>query len=1003
MGICPTSEISVNNKVDINVPGNNEKESPNRDVNLDNINIKKNSDQPSDNSTEMYKKIKTYSNNINLNHKKILNPKANIKKSKLKEDKNDNNIINNKNIENKNKEDEKSIIEEEEDEEEKNKEKQIISKTQIVESFKVNILENTKSKFISEDKTLINIIKSHFLFDHLSEEEINKITNSISKRKLKKGTIIFNEEEEANNLYIIKKGTVKIFDKKKYIIISEEYSSFGEISLIPYITKRKYSAITESNVELYEINKNSYFDIIQNKINKESNKDIIFNYFLEKETIFYGISNEEKKNFLNLIRYQDIKNDKTKIQLKENFSNSFFPNENTKMFFVGKGRIQISIKQNNNNYLSYYISEGSNFGFSQFLFDKEKKKKITKEDYFIGYSKDNIILYLNEKIFIECFGINYKNYLLNSCALNYVKSDNILNTIKVNCNVPDDEIYKLFKIKKYIDNTLIFQKGISSNNSKSIIILEGKLSGFKLKEQKSINKYLFEGNNILTFKDFEEDFVTLKDTIIYETTIEQIQNYTKEKKLNSSYIIILYNILNKFQIFNRIKIEKAFDIIKHIHIKYYKQNHIIQKIGKAFKNIYLIENGTIAVYSKSNSLIKIIDTGNFIGGISILDEQSSKYNYIVYSKDIILYQIDKNYYLELLKEQSINDYIKYKMYLESDISLNDLYYLSYLGRGKFGNVCLVHNEIFFYAIKSISKCFVEQKFEIKYLFFEKNTLSLMDHPFILKLIKTLKNENWLFFLTEYIPGINMGEYLDSRKNKRNLFETKFYASLLFITINYIHKKKIIHRDIKPTNIMIDERGYIKLIDFGTAKLLNDNEKTKTIIGSPNFISPEVLLGKGYSFSCDYWSIGICIYYIYYGVLPFGNNSLEILDTYKEIIEKDISFSDNDNIELNSLLNTLLDKNENNRLSLYKMIKTHFFFKDIDFDALLSYKIKAPFIPLKDQRSNDDNLQNINSPFIHFIDNQKNDSKSTITLKSNISKKNFSLNLNNIPNNWFESF
>ena len=203
--------------------------------------------------------------------------------------------------------------------------------------------------------------------------------------------------------------------------------------------------------------------------------------------------------------------------------------------------------------------------------------------------------------------------------------------------------------------------------------------------------------------------------------------------------------------------------------------------------------------------------------------------------------------------------------------------------------------------------------------------------------------------------------------------------------------------------MIDNKGYIKLIDFGTAKILKDNEKTKTVIGSPNFISPEVLLGKGYSFSCDYWSIGICIYYIYYGVLPFGNNSLEILDTYKEIIEKDISFSDNDNIELNSLLNTLLDKNENNRLSLYKMIKTHFFFKDIDFDALLSYKIKAPFIPLKDQRSNDNNLQNINSPFIHFIDNQKNDSKSTITLKSNISKKNFSLNLNNIPNNWFESF
>ena len=347
------------------------------------------------------------------------------------------------------------------------------------------------------------------------------------------------------------------------------------------------------------------------------------------------------------------------------------------------------------------------------------------------------------------------------------------------------------------------------------------------------------------------------------------------------------------------------------------------------------------------------------------------------------------------------------MYIESDIALSDLYYLSYLGRGRFGNVCLIHNEIFFYAIKAISKSFAEkQKFGVKYLFFEKNTLTSMDHPFILKLIKTLKNENWLFFLMEYISGINMGEYLDGRKNIRNLFETKFYSASIFLAIEYIHKKRIIHRDIKPANIMIDKKGYIKLIDFGTAKLLNnENEKTKTVIGSPNFISPEVLLGKGYSFSCDYWSIGICIYYIYYGILPFGNNSLEILDTYKEIIEKEVSFPDNSNIELNSLLNTLLDKNENNRHSIIKMIRTHFFFKDIDFDALLSYKIKPPFIPLKDQRANDDNLQNKNSPFVYFMENQKSDTKTTVTLKAgNNIRKNSNNNFKeSIPNNWFEIF
>ena len=83
--------------------------------------------------------------------------------------------------------------------------------------------------------------------------------------------------------------------------------------------------------------------------------------------------------------------------------------------------------------------------------------------------------------------------------------------------------------------------------------------------------------------------------------------------------------------------------------------------------------------------------------------------------------------------------------------------------------------------------------------------------------------------------------------------------------------------------MIDCSGYLKVIDFGTAKKLPKD------IGTPNFIAPEVLKGKGYSYSCDYWSIGICIYYIFYGSLPFGNNILEIMDTYKEILEKEVEF------------------------------------------------------------------------------------------------------------------
>ena len=116
----------------------------------------------------------------------------------------------------------------------------------------------------------------------------------------------------------------------------------------------------------------------------------------------------------------------------------------------------------------------------------------------------------------------------------------------------------------------------------------------------------------------------------------------------------------------------------------------------------------------------------------------------------------------------------------------------------------------------------------------------------------------------------------------NIEITRFYSACFMIMLEALQNVGLIHRDIKQNNIMIEKSGYPRLIDFSCCKKIL-NGKTSTLIGTPYFMAPEILKGKKYSYSCDYWSVGVLIYYLFYGDYPFGNNTSQPVDIYKEII------------------------------------------------------------------------------------------------------------------------
>ena len=225
---------------------------------------------------------------------------------------------------------------------------------------------------------------------------------------------------------------------------------------------------------------------------------------------------------------------------------------------------------------------------------------------------------------------------------------------------------------------------------------------------------------------------------------------------------------------------------------------------------------------------------------------------------------------------------------------------------------------------------------------EKNILLKIDHPFIVKLVKTLNDNKHVYFLMEYVKGKDLFDVIRDI-GLLNKYQTQFYSCSLFVIINYLHSHKFIYRDIKPENIVVEENGYIKLIDFGAAKKIED--KTKTVIGTPYYMAPEVFSGEGYSFEADYWSVAICMYEFMCGYVPFGEDLEDPLEIYNTIMNSELDFpSIIKDKSFKELMKGMLNKNLMVRICNFEQIKIHPWFKTFDWEGLLNMGLKPARIP-----------------------------------------------------------
>mmetsp|Transcript_18157 Transcript_18157/g.42186 ORF Transcript_18157/g.42186 Transcript_18157/m.42186 type:complete len:851 (+) Transcript_18157:77-2629(+) len=788
---------------------------------------------------------------------------------------------------------------------------------------------------------LATVLKKNFLFSNFSEEEISLILGYMRPYRAIKSEQIYAQGDRDDCSYVIEKGVFELAAKddngQSVVKMCAAGQCFGEVDMLINVT-RTDTATCRSSGTLWSLDGHSFRTCMQEIRGLTSR---YASDFFERDPIFSNMSDVEKRALTHACDLQVF-------STGQKICHSGCSHPQDWIFLVVVGQVEEEVDQDVQSCChALACASGRHPAVFQAGMCLHGATAVDEKVVCLALEKDSIYRLIGtKKDFMQRTAVRplVARSLTASGGMAFMRQL----TEEEQCAFLD-----AFEEASFTNGDEIVRRGAEAQ---LLIVVHGTVS-VQGRDGRS-DLWLTAGTvhgavNVRTGMDMEETLVARGPVHVYRLKQESLTEIFPAPFPQVLLQKEVKSAMSKLSLFQNLSENQLMATIDRMQERTHEAGEVIEREGNAANTFYLVLCGCLLASTLEGQVKQPIGPFECFGerGLVSADDCHTS-TYEVGEAGATLLALDRSVFEAECVGPTLSRELQNYLYLkELDIQLQDLRRTAVIGRGGFGTVSLVHyrgDPDILLALKTVGK---EHK---KSVIAERDVAVQLRHPCIVHLVKVLEDDANVFVLCEFLGGgdlfhVKRDQYGSSTRLSKA--QSVYCGASVALALEYLHSQNIMHRDVKPENIMLDTAGRVKLVDLGCCFFGYSNQ---TMVGTYDYLAPEVITARNYTCAIDWWAYGILMHELIVGVRPFGsstrvNGKKDHMELFQDILQGPLRWVvgvQDDGAK--ALLRGLLQRSPALRLGCSRLgakeVREHLYFAGFDWDAVLNSSMEPPWVP-----------------------------------------------------------